>query len=446
MLGSLSKAVHRAETSDAIASVVASAISQALSAPRGPVSVELPIDLQYDEATPVPDAEVARILAPAEVPLPDPVDLSRAIELVQASCRPLVWAGGGVVSSGAEADVAELVHRLGAGLLTSPNGRGVLSEDDPSCIGNLSWDPDVRALCADADVLVAVGTRYQGPNTENWKMPLPGTIVQIDVVPERSALNYEATVAVRGDAAAVVRAMLAGLDDERLGLEEGWPERVAGAAGAARSRLRHVIGAQEGLLDELSTAIGPDVVVVKDATIPAYTWGNRLLPVVRSRAAVMPNGFAIGLGIAHALGAGAAAVMAAGTGHAHPVVLMAGDGGVMLAISELATLAAEQLPVVVIVFCDGGYGILRNIQDKQYGEDDGRIGVELGAPDFVALAGALGVGGTRVSTTAEFGKAVREALRGPGPHLVEVDLNAIGPMSRPYTGTSRPPKGLTTAN
>ena len=446
MLGSLSKAVHRAETSDAIASVVASAISQALSAPRGPVSVELPIDLQYDEATPVPDAEVARILAPAEVPLPDPVDLSRAIELVQASCRPLVWAGGGVVSSGAEADVAELVHRLGAGLLTSPNGRGVLSEDDPSCIGNLSWDPDVRALCADADVLVAVGTRYQGPNTENWKMPLPGTIVQIDVVPERSALNYEATVAVRGDAAAVVRAMLAGLDDERLGVEEGWPERVAGAAGAARSRLRHVIGAQEGLLDELSTAIGPDVGVVKDATIPAYTWGNRLLPVVRSRAAVMPNGFAIGLGIAHALGAGAAAVMAAGTGHAHPVVLMAGDGGVMLAISELATLAAEQLPVVVIVFCDGGYGILRNIQDKQYGEDDGRIGVELGAPDFVALAGALGVGGTRVSTTAEFGKAVREALRGPGPHLVEVDLNAIGPMSRPYTGTSRPPKGLTTAN
>jgi acetolactate synthase I/II/III large subunit len=446
MLGSLSKAVHRAETSDAIASVVASAISQALSAPRGPVSVELPIDLQYDGATPVPNAEIARILAPAEAPLADPVDLTRAIELVQASRRPLVWAGGGVVSSGAEADVAELVHRLGAGLLTSPNGRGVLSEDDPLCIGNLSWDPEVRALCADADVLVAVGTRYQGPNTENWKMPLPGTIVQIDVVPERPALNYEATVAVRGDAAAVVRAMLGGLDDEHLGVEEGWPERVAGAASAARSRLRHVIGAQEGLLDELSAAIGPDVVVVKDATIPAYTWGNRLLPVVRSRAAVMPNGFAIGLGLAHALGAGAAAVMAAGTGHARPVVLMAGDGGVMLAISELATLAAEQLPVVVIVFCDGGYGILRNIQDKQYGEDDGRIGVELGAPDFVALAGALGVGGTRVSTTAEFGKAVRAALRGPGPHLVEVDLNAIGPMSRPYTGTSRPPAGLTTAN
>jgi acetolactate synthase-1/2/3 large subunit len=117
---------------------------------------------------------------------------------------------------------------------------------------------------------------------------------------------------------------------------------------------------------------------------------------------------------------------------------MVGDGGVMLTVAELATLAAEQLPVVVIVFCDGGYGILRNIQDKQYGEEAGRIGVELGTPDFVALAGALGVRATRVSTTIEFGKAVREALGAAEPFLVEVDLGSIGPMSRPYTGTSRP--------
>jgi acetolactate synthase-1/2/3 large subunit len=153
----------------------------------------------------------------------------------------------------------------------------------------------------------------------------------------------------------------------------------------------------------------------------------------------MPNGFAIGLGLAHALGAGAAAVMTAGTAQPNPVVLMVGDGGVMLTVSELATLAAEQLPVVVIVFCDGGYGILRNIQDKQYGERTGRIGVELDSPDFVALAGALGVRAVRVSTTPEFGEAVRQAVGSSKPFLVEVDLHSIGPMPRPYTGTSRPP-------
>jgi acetolactate synthase-1/2/3 large subunit len=199
------------------------------------------------------------------------------------------------------------------------------------------------------------------------------------------------------------------------------------------------------LLDELARAIGPETVVVKDATIPAYTWGNRLLPVGHSRAAIMPNGFAIGLGLAHAVGAGAAAAVRARTSKPDPVVLMTGDGGVMLSVAELATLAAERLPVVVLVFCDGGYGILRNIQDKQYGEEVGRIGVELGAPDFVALAGALGVGATRVTTTTEFGNAVREALSVAEPYLVEVDLDAIGPMSRPYTGTSRPPEGATKA-
>jgi acetolactate synthase-1/2/3 large subunit len=97
------------------------------------------------------------------------------------------------------------------------------------------------------------------------------------------------------------------------------------------------------------------------------------------------------------------------------------------------------------VFCDGGYGILRNIQDKQYGEQSGRIGVDLGAPDFVALAGALGVTAARVMTTTEFGRAVREALSTAEPYLVEVDLQAIGPMSRPYTGTSRPPGEATKA-
>ncbi|HEV8063840.1 MAG TPA: thiamine pyrophosphate-dependent enzyme, partial [Acidimicrobiales bacterium] len=213
----------------------------------------------------------------------------------------------------------------------------------------------------------------------------------------------------------------------------------------SRRRLRHVIGAQEGLLDELSAAIGRDTVVVKDATIPAYTWGNRLLPVRRSRTAVMPNGFAIGLGLPHALGAAAASRLADGQGQTEPVVLMAGDGGFMLAATELATVAAENLPVVVLIFADGGYGILRNIQDKQYGDVAGRIGVELNQPDFVGLARSLGVDGERVVSTEAFGKAVRQAIDGRRPYLIEIDVESIGPMSRPYTGTSRPPEGATKA-
>ncbi len=445
MLASLCKGVRRAEAADDISDEVALAIAAALSAPQGPVSVELPIDLQYAEATPADRGRLGRLLAPIEPVGPEPARMEAAVDLVLSSHRPLVWAGGGAVAAGAEAEVTSLVRRRGAGLITSPNGRGVMGEDDPACIGNLPWDPDVRELCRRSDLLVAVGTRYQGTNTENWNMQLPAAILQIDVVPERPGRNYEPTIVLAGDAKATLRALLAALaeDGTVARSEEGWAEEVAETAAAARSRLRHVVGPQEGLLDELSSAISPETVVVKDSTIPAYTWGNRLLPVSRSRRAIMPNGFAIGLGLAHALGA------AAGGSSSHPaepVVLMAGDGGFMLSAPELATLAVEQLPVVVLVFCDGGYGILRNIQDKQYGEGEGRIGVELGSPDFVALAGALGVAGTRVATTAEFGKAVRHGLASAKPYLVEVDLEAIGPMSRPYTGTSRPPAGTTKAD
>ncbi len=176
--------------------------------------------------------------------------------------------------------------------------------------------------------------------------------------------------------------------------------------------------------------LDPGTVVVKDSTIPAYTWGNRLLPVRRTRTAIMPNGFAIGLGLAHAIGA------AAGTS-GKPVVLLVGDGGIMLTVAELATIAEERLPVVVALFNDGGYGILRNIQERQF---EGTIGVDLGRPDFVGLASALGVAASKVSSAAEFGKQMRSALAAGEPFLVEVDLGAVGPMTQPYTGTSRPPE------
>ena len=147
----------------------------------------------------------------------------------------------------------------------------------------------------------------------------------------------------------------------------------------------------------------------------------------------MPNGFAIGLGLPHALGAAAA-------DPSRPVVLLVGDGGFMLAPGELATFAEEHLPVVVLLFNDGGYGILRNIQDRQY---SARIGVDLGKPDFCGLARSLGVAAERVESIESYGKAVQSALARAAeghPQLVEIDLDAIGPMATPWIGTSRPPE------
>jgi acetolactate synthase-1/2/3 large subunit len=431
MLDALSKRVLRAVSADDIAAVVAEAVGTALEWPRGPVSVELPIDLQYADAVGESSSLLDRLLTPEPCRAPDPAEIRQAVELLSAARRPLVWVGGGAVASGAAEEVRELSRRLGAGVITSPNGRGLLPESDALCIGNLSWDPDVRQLCAEADVLIGIGTRYQGPNTENWKMRLPERIVQVDVDPDRPGCNYAAAVQARGDARQVLEALLAQLPVES-GTEASWPSRVSEVVTAARARLRATLGPQVRLLDATERVLPAGTVVVKDSTIPAYTWGNRLLEVTRPRTAIMPNGFAIGLGLPQLVGAAAAALS---SGPA-PAVLMVGDGGVAQSLGELATLAAEGLAAVVLCFSDGGYGILRNIQHRQYGRT---IGVDLGRPDLAGAASALGVPAVKVTSVEQYEAELSEAVARRGPSFIEIDLESIGPMARPYTGTSKPP-------
>jgi len=438
MLASTSKAVYRVPTPDDIGPTIELAIAEAMSFPRGPVSVEVPIDFQYAPATPRAlaslEATADRVAGGTAAAEASNAEIFRAAELIASSRRPVVWAGGGAVAAEAGAEVALLVRRLGAGLLTSPNGRGIIPEDDPSCIGNLSWDADVRALCRDADLLVAIGTRFQGPNTENWTMPLPARLVQLDVDPAVPGRNYPVEAPIIGDARVTTRALVEELDRPGASsvlAEPGWSERVTAVRHSARERLRGTLGPQAGLLDALADCLEPSTVVVKDATIPAYTWGNRLLPVRRARTSIMPNSFAIGLGLPQSLGAAVAS-------QATPVVLLVGDGGLLLAAGELATVAQEQLAIIVVVFVDGGYGVVGNIQRLQYGPD-GSIGVDLGRPDFCGLAASFGIASERVRSVSAFAAAVRSALMDGRPFLLEVDLDAIGPMNVAYTGTSKPP-------
>jgi acetolactate synthase-1/2/3 large subunit len=461
MLGSLAKWTGRAASVEHIPARISDALIAASAHPQGPAAVEIPIDFQYasyagrertawgwgaDEngkrigirpgwPGPIGRGLETRAHVLAARPALDEAALGRAVSLLRDARRPLIWAGGGVVAALAWEELARLARMLGAGVITSPNGRGVIDEADPLCIGNLPWDKGVRALCQRADVMLAVGTRFQGPNTENWKMQLPEALIHIDINPEALGRCYEPSVGLVHDAREAMGTILTELDKAppSPGVDDGWIDEVASVAAAARRHLRETLGPQAGLLDALEAVLDGDTVVVKDATVPAYTWGNRLLPVRRPGLSVMPNGFAIGLGLPHALGAAAA-------DPSKPVVLLVGDGGFMLAATELATASAERLPIVVVLFNDGGYGILRNIQDRQY---EARIGVDLGRPDFCGLACSLGAQAERVETVDDYRAAVARALGGAAddhlPRLVEVDLEKIGPMAVPFIGTSRPP-------
>lgn len=163
--------------------------------------------------------------------------------------------------------------------------------------------------------------------------------------------------------------------------------------------------------------------MARDVTIPSSSWGNRLLEMYDPRDNVFPRGGGIGQGLGMGIGAALARPDA-------PTVVLAGDGGLAVHLGELLTLAQERPRLTLIVFNDGGYGVLRNMQDR-YSER--RSGVDLATPDFELLARACGLPYARIAAEEHAQPVIGHAVASDGPTLVEVDLARLGPMKNPFT-------------
>ncbi|WP_030175886.1 thiamine pyrophosphate-binding protein [Streptomyces sp. NRRL S-813] len=396
------------------------ASAAALSAPGGPASIEWPIDLQYaaqhDEGEPAPAATA---------PVPDPVTLAAARELLASARRPLIWAGGGATA--AREELLALLEATGAGLLTSNSGRGSVPEDHPLVIGNFATTPAGRALLADTDVLLTIGTHFRSNETADYTLKPPAAHIQIDLDAAALGRVYPARHALHGDAAGVLPA----LTEAAVRADADWSARVTAVREDVRATLHDNIGPQAAVCDALAAALPRGAVVARDVTIPSSSWGNRLLPIHDPRANVFPRGGGIGQGLGMGIGAALARPE-------QPTVVIAGDGGLAVHLGELLTVAQERPRLTLIVFNDGGYGVLRNMQDK-YGER--RSGVDLFTPDFAPLAAACALPYARIAAEADAAPVLQAALASDGPTLVEVDLDALGPMKNPFT----PPVTIPTA-
>lgn len=426
MLTAISKRCLLVERADAAARVLADAVEIARAAPSGPVSVEWPIDLQYAEpaSQPVHIDERGRRLGAsktidrASMASLEPAVVGDAVELLSSARRPVLWIGGG--ARHARAAVAELVERLQPAVLTSNAGRGVVPEDHPLCIGNYATAPAVRALLDNADVLVSVGTHFRSNETMSYQLCLPVAHIQVDVDPDALGRVYPAKVCVQADATMAVGAIVDGLTTTMV--DADWPGRVSAVRAEVRARQRADLGPQVALCDAIRAALPRRGIVARDVTIPSSSWGNRLLPIYDPRDNLFARGGGIGQGLAMGVGA------AFGRPRT-PVVVIAGDGGVVVHLGELYTLAEQALPVTVVVFNDGGYGVLRNLQRAQ---GVAPAGVDLLAPRFDLLAASAGVAFWRIDRADAARDILTEAVSSQQPALVEVDVEAIGPMAVPF--------------
>jgi acetolactate synthase-1/2/3 large subunit len=378
-----------------------------------PGALEVPIDLQYAAAEQTPFAFHA-----GSAHTPDAATLERLLERLQRARRRVIVAGGGVIAAGAGEALQRLAETLDAPVITTVDGRGALPEDHPLCIGNYYQSAGIYQSIAEADVTLAIGTRFAvGVDGQGARFTPPGELLQIDIDPNMIGRTHPATLGLAADA----RLALEGLNQHLIDVSPNdaqFNQTVLAARDGVHVAMRRRLGEDyPRIMDLMRDRLPRDGLFVRDQTIAAYNFGNQLFPIYEPRTSMNPSSGAIGPGFPMAVGAAIA------TGR--QTLLIHGDGGFMFHATELATAAQYQVPLVICVFNDSGYGVLRWLQDTRFG----RINeTDLGKMDFARMAESMGVPGQRVSNVAEFEQALDAGMAAPGPYLIDIDMEHFAPM------------------
>jgi thiamine pyrophosphate-dependent acetolactate synthase large subunit-like protein len=404
MFAPVTKATRVVSDAEQIAATVLECAAVALAAPSGPVYLGVPTDLLSQPVSPAP----VRIAEPAvRGPVPGE-DLDRAAELLSSAARPLIWAGGGALRADAGPLVGELALRLAAPVITTYASRGLLAANHPCMVTGPVHDPAVGALWDEADLVLAVGTDFDGSMTQNWLMPAPPRLIAINVDAADASKNYATDLTLVGDARAVLEQLLPRtaprdeLDELQLRLATIATE-VADGLAADEPRAKE-------FLEIIERSLPEDTVLVTDMCIPGYWLGGYWRAPIPRKLAYPLGWGTLGFGFPAALGACLADV--------GPTVCVIGDGGFMYACGELATVVESGIPLTVVLVDDGGYGMLRF--DQQLAGDE-PFGVDLARPDFVALAASFGIPAVSIDGFgAEFEQALSRAVALDGPEMIVV--------------------------
>ncbi|WP_434113122.1 thiamine pyrophosphate-binding protein [Paraburkholderia caffeinilytica] len=417
MLSSISKAAFRVRSVETALPTIREAVRVAQTAPSGPVSVEIPIDIQ-----------AAEVEWPADLAAPHVTTLThcsqRVVQLADQLAnakRPLLWLGGG--TRHARAAVERLVA-LGFGVVTSVQGRGVLPEDHPATLGAFNVHAAVESFYKTCDALVVVGSRLRGNETLKYKLALPQPLYRVDADALADNRGYRNDMFIHGDASAVLEE-LATLLEGRLKVDPTFAQDLAAARESAVADVGKGLGPYKRLVDALQQAVGRDYNWVRDVTISNSTWGNRMLKIFSPRAGVHALGGGIGQGMQMGIGAALA-------GNAAKTVCLVGDGGLMVNVGELATAVQENANVMIVLMNDQCYGVIRNIQDAQYGGR--RCYVDLHQPDFAQFCESLKLTHYRIKSLDQAEEIIREGMAKTGPVLVEVDMLSVGSFATAFAG------------
>ncbi|WP_053710506.1 thiamine pyrophosphate-binding protein [Streptomyces sp. NRRL B-3648] len=395
------KSVHTVRTPSQIPSAIAAAWKSALTAPHGPVWVEIPQDVLLAQTSlPVVTAMDA---TPDEL-LPRPELTAVAADLLSRAARPAIIAGGGVVRADASGKLLRLAERLQAPVVTTFGGKGAFPWNHPLSMQSWLEDRHTTDFLEDADVLLVVGSGL-GELSSNYHTFRPrGRVVQIEADLGKLESNHPA-LGIHADARPALQALLETVEERT---DASAPERVRELLAKVADRIAgQELTLEQDVLASVRRALPAGSPSFWDMTILAY-WAWSAFDAQGPNTMHSAQGAGgLGYGFPAALGAAAA-------DPTRPVLAVSGDGGALYSIAELATARQYGLPVTWLIVDDGGYGILREYMTDAFGQ---ATATELTRPDYVSLAESFGVPAVR-TTPETLAEDLAKALSAPGPSVV----------------------------
>ncbi len=429
---------------DQLPNVLHLAYNVMLEGRRGPAYIDLPMDVQAE------DAEIASLPEPVTRRPKgrvhgDPQMVERAAQLLLSAKRPLVLVGGGVIASEAEAELLAVAEFVGSPVTVTWMGKGAIAEDHPlyawPCgdLGSISGN----TLAREADVILAVGCRFTDRTASSFRRDVtfnipPTKLIHIDLDPYEIGKNYPVEVGLVGDARATLgdlltalRALTKPIDYRNSSyfarvqeLKTAWQEALAPTRESENSPMTI-----SRALAEVRSVLARDAIVVTGAGNPQSQVFTEF-PVYGSDQHVTAGGFsAMGFEVPGAIGAKLAAPN-------RQVVALVGDGSFLQTVQELSMAVQYGIPAVFVVFNNYGWECIKNLQTLQFGPDR-VIATSFKRPDgtpfsadLAAIALGFGCYAERIEHPAEVGPALRRALGSGRPAVVE----ALCSRDLPYSG------------
>lgn len=372
-----------------------------------PVHIAIPIDVMEmrvdDDWQPC---------VPAGLPVPAQAAIDQAAGLLANCSSCIMLVGGGAQLASAE--VTRLAEKLRVGVIASNAGKGVVSDDHPLSLGGAIISPSVHEYLASAEVVLAIGTELGEADSFIYDLPVNGKVIRIDIDPARFNDAFPAHVAILGDARAACAQILDALAEVEIARSEADVQAELEQVRAGQQAAWTDVERQHiRLLEILREELEDDAIIMGDIAQLVYT-GTAAMKTLQPRTWFYPAGFGtLGCALPDAIGAKLALP-------ARQVVALAGDGGFMFTVNELATAVEEGLSIPIVLWHNHSYAMIRDGMVKRGIPE---IGVNPRAPDFVKLAEAFGCPGRNVASAGEFRSALGDAFEHAGPSLIIVGEN-----------------------